>query len=247
MLGRQVVRAVEERGHTAIGLSHREMSIDDAEAVMMQLAYWRPEAVINCAGKLPGADPVDMAMTNVVGPALLAHWKKARIVNMSTDCVFSGKRGGWIRSVTDRPDPIDSYGRTKLAGEIDAQHVLNVRGSFIDPRGGLLKWLLDQPPGAAVSGWENAWWNGTSAYRMAMKLVLLAEDTRSGVIHVAAENAISKGVLLREMSMAFDLDVKIVRSHQVKVYRTLSPDLYVEGWPLIADELIEEIAACRSA
>lgn len=246
MLGRQVVRAVEERGHDGVGLSHKEMSVDDAGSTISQLAFHKPDAVINCAGALPGSLPVEMALTNTVGPAILATWKQARIVHMSTDCVFSGKRGGWIRSVTDRPDPIDSYGRTKLAGEIDAANVLNVRGSFIDPRGGLLKWLLDQPAGSAVSGWENAWWNGTTAYQMAMRLVLLAEDTRSGVVHVAAEDAVSKGQLIRELVYVLGLDLKVVRSQQVKVYRTLASDVVVPGWPAIGPEIVEEVEACLS-
>src|SRR5207244_6584362 len=86
----------------------------------------------------------------------------ARVLQIATDCVFSGREGSYRE---DSPhDPLDVYGKTKSLGEVQAPHFLNLRCSIVGPeiRGfrSLLCWFLAQPRNARLRGFVNHWWNG---------------------------------------------------------------------------------------
>ena len=221
MLGKRAVEAARRRGHDVIATTHWDCPIESLGVVMRLVHEARPDAIINCAGSLPGAHPIDMIQANTLGPHVLAN-TKIRLVHMSTNCVFSGRTIRHTRS-TDLPDPADLYGRTKLAGEVDAPHVLNVRGSFIGPECGFLHWLLTAQ--GEVEAWDNAWWNGTTADIMAFKLVELAEGHQVGVVHVSSETEVSKGWMMQMFTDALNLPLEITHTEEPRIFRALEPDV----------------------
>lgn len=219
-LGREVVTAAPLRGHEVLGTTHPECPIEGMVAIEATAKVFEPDCIINCAGVLPGGDVIESAVANTLGPASLALLG-IRLVHMSTDCVFAGNRWGWL-GPTDKPNPVDGYGRTKLAGEISAANVLNVRGSFLSQHGGLLRWLLDST--GPVDAWERAYWNGGSAAVMADALLTLAEGDAIGVIHASSPEYVSKAELVEYFVDELGLSVQPTRVSEPEVWRVLKPD-----------------------
>ena len=107
--------------------------------------------VVNCIGLVKqrpeAADAAALVRANALFPHQLraaCAQRGARLIHISTDCVFSGDRGGYAED--DRPDPADLYGRSKLAGEPEGEGVLTLRTSMLgrelDRASGLLEWFL---------------------------------------------------------------------------------------------------------
>lgn len=247
-LGRYVCEAVKTAGEHLIATTHHQCPIDDLGRVMGVVEEARPDAIINCAGRTPGSGPdIEMVAANTVGPHNLA-FAKVRMVHMSTDCVFSGDRWGpdaeQYDAQDDNPDPTSLYGRTKLAGEVEAGHVLNVRGSFIGPDGGFLRWLLTAA--GTIDVWKNAWWNGTSVITMATMLVALAQSGRKGLVHVASEGAISKAEMARYFVDKLVLPLKLREVSEPRIWRVLSSDYKLPHMEQALAKCADHVLAVRS-
>ncbi len=171
----------------------------------------RPSAVVNCIGAVKQAGTPDDAMWEVNGKlphrlaAVCAEYD-VKLIQVSTDCVFSGKRGKYGES--DTPDPVDSYGESKLAGEVGAPH-LTVRTSIIGLELGthrsLLGWFLNLPHGAHAKGYTRAIWSGLATSALAPLLLDFAVGKHAhvtGLLHVAGE-PINKYDLLCKAASAF--------------------------------------------
>ena len=242
MLGRAVAQAVQKAGYEIVITGHGACAIEDAAQVYDVIGRQSPNVVINCAGKLPGSDPIDMISTNTLGPHVLAS-TGIQLVHMSTDCVFSGRRGAhpspWL-TPQDRPDPTDLYGRTKLAGEPES--ALVVRGSFIGREGGFLRWLINAT--GQVDAWQNALWNGLPVERMAHVLVSLAGQKRTGVVNVASDVAMSKAAMVNYFVDTLSLPIKAIRYVDEPIIdRRLEPDsdITVQPLPHSLEKLVEEL------
>ena len=222
MLGSHVVRAAALRGHAVRGSAHKDCPIDDVTRVWETAQSYRPDAIINCVGKLPGGDPLEMVVANALGPHVLAT-TQIRLVHMSTDSVGSP----------------DLYSRTKLAGESDEPHALNVRGTFIGKEGGFLRWLMDAK--GEVEGWTQVYWNGTTVAVMAEKLVDLAEGDRTGGVNVASAVSVTKAWLVAYFKEALGLPITIRESDEPQVRRVLESHVQLPALDDALRELVEEI------
>ncbi len=188
------------------------------------------EYLVNCIGMLkPAADANvrEAILINALFPhqlAEIAAGQGSRILHMSTDGVFSGAAGRpYVEDdPTDCPDP---YGKSKALGECAAPNVLNIRCSIIgrNPtvRKGLLEWLLGQPDGAEVPGFEDQLWNGVTTIqygKLCRALLASGEFDRvravSPVHHFCPNPAVSKYELLRLAAEA--------SGHNISVRRALS-------------------------
>jgi len=142
----------------------------------------------------------------------LAHHSK--VVQIATDCVFSGKKGPYSEGRTH--DEFSVYGRTKSLGEIDAAHVLNLRCSIVgrEPgsqrKRGLLEWFLSQPK--RVQGYTNHYWNGvtTQAFaRVVRGLIQHPSLFAPGTQHLTPSGSVTKFELLGMFARAFDHRIDI--------------------------------------
>lgn len=240
MLGSRVIEAARMKGHEVVATDHWTCPIDDLGCVVRTAKGEKPDAIINCAGKLPGAPATEMILANALAPHLLA-WTGIPMVHMSTDCVFSGQDSS-PRCANDRPDPTDLYGRTKLAGEVEASHVLNVRGSFVGPEGGFLKWLLAAK--GDVEAWEYARWNGTTADIMAVNLVELAEGSRTGVVHLASSKPVTKAWMVQMFVDVLGLPVKVKVKQLPFIDRYLYPDIVLPDTEQTLRAYAKEMKKC---
>src|SRR5688572_29883848 len=185
MLGHQLLRHLGPRHEARVtlrrgladyarfGLFDGDNSFDrtdarDAQRVAAVISDFRPDAVVNAAGivkQRPEAHELELAEAiNARFPHRLAELCReqgSRLVHVSTDCVFSGEKGNYTES--DRPDPVDLYGETKLEGEVDAPGAITLRTSMIgtelDRKTGLVEWFLAQR-GRTVKGYRKAIFSG---------------------------------------------------------------------------------------
>jgi dTDP-4-dehydrorhamnose reductase len=235
------------------------VDVVDFDTVVRAFAVTRPDAVVNCAGivkqRPEAGDPIRSLAVNALFPHRLAGLCRAcgaRLVHISTDCVFSGRDGGYRE--TDPPDAEDLYGRSKLLGEVGGPGAVTLRTSMIgrELSGGLglVEWFLAQP-GPEVPGYVHARFSGltTAALSRVILDVLARHTALEGLHHVAAE-PISKYGLLRLLAEAFGRQVAIRPMEEPHVDRTLDGARFRQatGWvPPDWPSMIEELARGRTA
>lgn len=194
------------------------VSAEDFDSVVRAFGAVRPDVVVNCIGIVKqdaaARDPVASISVNALFPHRLAHLARAsgaRLIHLSTDCVFSGRAGGYREE--QQPDAADLYGRTKLLGEVDGEGALTLRTSIIGRElggaQGLLEWFLSQR-GGRVRGFQRAVFSGFTTQALAELLAHLvtAHPRLSGVRHVAAQ-PIDKLALLTLVKDTYGLDIEI--------------------------------------
>lgn len=199
------------------------------------IASVRPQVVINGIGivkqRRDAKSPIPSLEINALLPHRLLEACRAigaRLIHVSTDCVFSGRKGGYRES--DEPDPVDLYGRTKLLGEVEDAPGLTLRTSIIglelSRKTGLIEWFLAQR--GVVRGFRRAIYTGLTTREMARLLsrILTQHPDLHGVWHVASA-PISKYDLL--VSLATKLgrtDVQIVADDSFECDRSLDADRF---------------------
>lgn len=203
------------------------------------------DCIVNTIGVRPGplAGPIWMSHMNATVPhqvAQQAQESDTPVIHVSTDCVFgSGPYADapWPRNHKSILSPDTLYGRTKLAGESDL--AINVRTSFVGPRHGLWKWLVDQPMASEVPAWTNAWWSGSTVNAVACALLELARNPGDPrVIHMATRDPISKCEVIQTLTGQLGLMRKIIPVAEPRIDRSLHPDIVL---PPFADALREMV------
>jgi dTDP-4-dehydrorhamnose reductase len=231
------------------------VSAEDFESVRRAVNHVRPDALVNCIGiikQLPaGKEAIPSITVNALFPHQLAEIAAdadARMVQISTDCVFSGRKGTYTED--DEPDPPDLYGRTKLLGEATNDHTLTIRTSIVGRElsgaNGLLEWFLSQP--GPVRGFTKAIFSGLTTTELAGTLAVVLEEHRNlrGLWHVASE-PIDKYELLHEFARVYERDVEIEPDDSVRIDRSLDDARFrsVTGttrptWSRMLDELARD-------
>ena len=230
------------------------VSAQDFDGVVRAMAWARPDVVVNCIGIVKqdaaAKDPYQSINVNALFPHRLAQAcgaARARLIHVSTDCVFTGRRGDYKES--DASDAEDLYGRTKWLGEVDYEHCLTIRTSMIgrELRGahGLVEWFLSQR-GKSVRGFRRAVFSGFTTEALAGVIGDLVADGRDlrGVWHVAAD-PVNKFDLLTLVKRAYYLDIEIEPDETFVCDRSLDGSRFrqatgfrPEPWP----EMIERMA-----
>ena len=224
----------------------------DLDTVGRLLRDVRPEVVVNCIGIIKQdpavGDAVSTIQVNSLFPHLLAREcarEDARLIHVSTDCVFSGKRGNYVED--DIPDPSDLYGRSKLLGEVATAPTLTLRTSVIghelNTSRSLVDWFLSQS--GVVRGFTRAIYTGLTTIEFARLLarVVFPRKDLVGLFHVAS-TPISKFELLQLIAAAYGWTGELIRYPDVAYDRSLSAEAFYTlttyrppSWP----EMIEEM------
>jgi dTDP-4-dehydrorhamnose reductase len=232
------------------------VDLTDSRSLAERLPQGGISVVINCAGLIkqrPEAnDPMAVMQVNALMPLRLAQWCEAhgaRLIHLSTDCVFSGKRGGYGED--DTPDPVDLYGLSKLLGEVGTAPHLTLRTSFIGPQlsgqEGLLAWFLAQR--GSIKGYAKAIFSGLTTTALAQVLEKIVDGPLplAGLYHVAAR-PISKYALLVEIERRLRLGIAIERDDAMECDRSLdghrfasASGIAVPDWDEMLDMLCAEL------
>jgi dTDP-4-dehydrorhamnose reductase len=232
-----------------------EIAATNLSGIEAILADVRPDAVINCIGVVKqdaaAKDPVASIEVNALLPHKLARRCAAvgaRLIHLSTDCVFSGRKGRYTE--TDFADAEDLYGRTKLLGEAAGDGCLTIRTSMIGRelvgQHGLLEWFLSKD-GGRVRGFRRAVFSGLTTSVLSELICDIVDDhpRLSGVWHVAAE-PINKYDLLYLFRSAYGLSVEIEPDEAMVCDRSLDGSRFRAATGFVAppwETMIESMAA----
>jgi dTDP-4-dehydrorhamnose reductase len=227
----------------------------DFETVTRAFQAARPDVVINAIGiikQLPAAEDHVVALTiNSLFPHRLASLCASvgcRLITLSTDCVFNGKKGMYTED--DVPDAEDLYGRTKFLGEVDDENCLTLRTSIIgrelESSHSLVEWFLSNQ-GGSVKGFTKAIYSGFPTVTMAGIMAKVIEDHKelNGVYQVSTD-PISKYELLLLMRDAYGVSIEVIPEHDYQIDRSLVSTRFREAtgfrpetWP----DMIQAMAA----
>ncbi len=230
MAGHTIVKYLKKQGHVVrtLARSNADIIIDvenTAEVQKLNELTDLFDFVINCIGLLvkDSNDRPDRAiLINSWFPHFLEHAfanSNTKIVHLSTDCVFDGKKGNYVES--DVHTEINSYGRSKSLGEINNSKDITFRMSIIGPElkstgTGLLLWVLTNPQ-QELQGWDNAWWNGITTLELAKCIEKYMSNPITGVYHlVNNENKISKYNLVSKINEVYQLGKTIIKTQGPK-------------------------------
>lgn len=201
-------------------LSHEDCDITSRFDIDAVLTKYKPKVVVNCAGIVPKAetDIITTLRVNSQAPKLIAaacDEIDARLVQISTDCVFSGNGGKYLEVAT--PDPDTTYGFSKYLGEITEFPHLTVRTSFIgfpDVKGrGLLAWAAQQK---VITGYDKVLWNGLTVNELVKVLIeTVIPMELSNVIHLYGET-VSKYDILKEFKFLYGFDYQLIKESEVE-------------------------------
>jgi dTDP-4-dehydrorhamnose reductase len=195
-----------------------------------------PDVVINCIGlvkQLADAnDPLKALPVNSLLPHRLANLCKlsdSRLIHISTDCVFSGKKGNYKES--DFSDCYDLYGRSKFLGEVDYPHAITLRTSIIGHElagnRSLINWFLSVE--GHTKGFEKAIYSGFPTVELAriVQDFVLPNKELHGLYHVASK-PINKLELLKLVAEIYNKEIDIIPSDELVIDRSLDATRFNE-------------------
>ena len=213
-------------------ISHSDVT--DNALLSQLITQVDPDVVINCIGIVKQVsdadDPVKMVTINSLLPHQLSKISAnigARLIHISTDCVFLGMKGNYTEF--DIPDAQDIYGRSKLLGEVSSEHCITLRTSIIGPelktKNGLLEWFLSQND--SCEGYSRAIFSGLPTIILAKMIAETIIPMRElhGLYHVASQ-PISKYDLLKLIAEKYDKEIEITPSSELVIDRSLCADKF---------------------
>lgn len=223
----------------------------DQDALVDVMQKVRPDVVINCVGlikQLKNADdPLSVLPINAMLPHRLAKLcvlAGARLVHVSTDCVFSGKKGHYKE--TDLSDAEDLYGKSKYIGELHEQkHAITLRTSIIghelNSKYALVDWFLSQEN--AVKGYTKAIFSGLPTVELARVIhdYVLPNPELHGLYHVSAQ-PIAKFDLLKLIATQYQKNIQINPDDQVVIDRSLDSRAFAKATGYVAPDWARLIA-----
>ena len=228
-----------------------------SDDVIGALATVRPELVINCIGLIKqlehAGDPLPALSMNAVLPhrvAAICRAVGARFVHISTDCVFSGRKGHYLE--TDPSDAEDVYGRTKFLGEVQGPGAITLRTSIIGQelknRLGLVEWFLAQR--GTIPGYRKALYSGfTTGELSRILLERVIPDPELGGVYQVSSEPISKYDLLLLVKEAYGKEIEILPEDRFVCDRTLDSTRFRKAtgyvppaWPEMVRGMASEAA-----
>ena len=237
MAGHMVSLYLEEAGHIVYRasrserntLTSRTVDAADPAALRAWLDEVRPDGVVNCIGLLQRAceaRPDRAVLLNAYIPHYLESLfsqERTKVIHLSTDCVFSGSKGGYAENAL--PDGRTMYDRSKALGELNNRKDLTLRMSIIgpdtDPGGtGLLNWFMAQK--GEIQGYSKTLWNGVTTLELAKAVEWALRTEVAGLYHLVPAGVMDKYSLLRLFQQTFQKeDVQISRIDGPQLDKTL--------------------------
>lgn len=253
----------DEAAYAQYGLFNRDnawFGVDARDQTRLEaiVGEWRPDVIVNAVGIVKQrADSYDMIPSleiNALLPHRLAMLCKAvgaRLIHVSTDCVFDGKDGGYTEESLS--NATDIYGKTKFLGEVHDDHCLTLRTSIIgfelSRKTSLLEWFLAQE--GPVKGFSNAIFSGFSTVELSRIIDrMIHEHPGAHGLYQVSSEAIDKFTLLNLIRDRFGLTTEIVPDEAFRCDRSLDSSRFRREFgytPPSWDEQISELAALRKA
>jgi len=219
--------------------AHFNCDIENIQKVAATLQHFGDyDYIVNCVGLLVKDSinrPDRAAIINAWFPHYLEQWskdKKARIIHLSTDCVFSGSSGYYKEG--DTHTETNAYGKSKSYGEINNSKDITFRTSIIGPElkengTGLLHWVTNNRS-STLDGYVDAWWNGVTTLQLAKCIWQWMQDpTVTGVYHLVNNSVnTNKYELLKTICSVYGLDKTVTKTTGPKVVNKILVDTRLE-------------------
>jgi len=221
MAGHTISLYLQEQGHEVYGFDLRESkyiksfagNAFDTETIAKAIKEGNYDTVINCIGVLNQFAENNHALAaflNSYFPHFLAKTTEGtdtQVIHMSTDCVFSGKKGSYIEN--DFQDGETFYDRSKALGELNDDKNITLRNSIvgpdINPNGiGLLNWFLHQE--GQINGYTKAIWTGQTTLQLAKTMEQAAKERAHGLVNAVPDHGINKYELCKLFNHYFRND-----------------------------------------
>lgn len=223
------------------------------ETVEQVILAQRPDVVINCIGIIKQLKEAHDSVTSIAINSLFPHQLAgicaragARLIHVSTDCVFSGDRGNYAE--TDPSDATDLYGRTKYLGELHPyDHCVTLRTSIIghelNTRYGLVEWFLAQQ--GPVKGFTRAIYTGFPTVELARIIAeyVIPNPGLKGLYQVAS-SPINKYELLKRVATTYGKDIQVQPADQFFCDRSLNGRKFADAtgyiapdWPVLVQQM----------
>lgn len=232
------------------------VDVTDFAALDAMMSAFRPEYVVNCVGVIKQRSEAVAPIPSITINSLLPHklarmaarWG-GRVIHFSTDCVFSGKRGGYLEG--DLSDAEDLYGKTKFLGEVAVPNALTLRTSIIgrelSERRSLLEWFLAQNH-KTIRGYRRVIYSGVTTNHIAgLVASIIREHAGLNGLYQVASEPISKYDLLCLLREAYRLDVEIEPDDAETSDRSMRGDSLRAAiaykcppWPALVRQLAED-------
>lgn len=232
------------------------VDVEKHDALVRIFARVKPDVVVNCIGLTKhykeAEDPQMALPLNALLPHRMADLcavAGARLIHVSTDCVFAGTKGNYAEA--DAPDAVDVYGKSKHLGEVDYPHAITLRTSTIghelQSAYGLLEWFLSQQ--GSCKGFNRAIFSGlpNTEFARVVRDVVIPRPDLHGLYHVGAD-PVGKYELLKLIARVYGKQIEIVRDDEFSIDRSLNSLRFnhatgykAAAWP----ELIQAMHASR--
>jgi len=211
MAGHTISLYLKEQGHDVTGFDRNEIKhcksivgdARDTQNIQSIILDGKFDSVINCIGILNQFADQNKELATFLN-AYLPHFLASvtsgtdtQVIQMSTDCVFSGKRGGYTED--DLRDGETFYDRSKALGELEDDKNItmcnSIVGPDINPNGiGLLNWFMKQ--NGSINGFTKVMWTGLTTLQLAKAMEAAAKQKAHGLYNMVYKEAISKYDLL---------------------------------------------------
>ncbi|MCJ7730076.1 MAG: SDR family oxidoreductase [Sedimentisphaerales bacterium] len=234
------------------------MDVNDFDNVIKIISQVKPQFIINCVGIIKQLETANDPLISISINSLLPHRLAglcratgARLIHISTDCVFSGNQGMYKES--DISDATDLYGRTKFLGEVSGPNCLTLRTSIIgrelESHNGLIEWFL-RPDQKEIRGFRRVIYTGltTIALESVLELVMEASEELTGVYQLSSD-PINKYDLLLLARDAFGVSTNIVPVDMPVIDRSLDSSRFRKMMnynPPSWQSMIQELAADKT-
>lgn len=201
------------------------LDVTDKHATEELIKTVKPDIIVNCIGILIKGSrqhPDNAIYINAYFPHLLERLSSeidAKLIHISTDCVFSGKKGNYTEY--DFKDADDVYGRSKALGEVENDRDLTIRTSIIGPElkqsgEGLFHWFMHQE--GKVNGFTDAIWGGVTTLELAKAIDKVIDNNLTGLVHLSNGTGINKYDLLNLFKTIWNrnnVDINLFEGHAV--------------------------------
>ncbi len=205
------------------------IDVENTDHLLKLFSTVTPDIVVNCVGLVKqlaeAKDPLAIVPINALLPHRLARICSAvgaRLIHISTDCVFTGEKGMYTEE--DPPDATDLYGRSKLIGEVDYPKAITLRTSLIghelNSSHSLINWFLSQK--GKVKGFRKAVFSGLPTIEISRVIRdhVIPHPELRGLYHLSVD-PISKYELLRLVAETYQKNIDIIPDDTLVVDRSL--------------------------
>lgn len=248
MLGRQITTYFGTLpNQKVIPITRKEQSIDCNSWVPLEELFDTQKVnsntcVINCIGYIPqrytSTGAADQQIVNGIFPNILAKVCErygAQMIQPTTDCVFSGKRGSYLE--TDFADETNHQGLAKSLGEPANATVIRVSiiGEELENKKSFLEWVKNSK--GSIQGWTNHYWNGITCLEQCKVLDTIFTKNLfwKGVRHLKSPNTMSKQEMAVTVNTVFELglevkpiECKVIVDKTLESIQTLTDDLNIQ-------------------